>query len=1048
MTAHADVTTPARIFNVPPGSPFLDAVATAILNGQLPNPGGAKPSAIDLSRYTLLLPTRRATRAVQDAFLRASGGAAMLLPRIRPIGDGQEELSLLTGSAGLMSLGIDQSGLPPAISEVERRLALTQLVLKWSEVMQRSASSNDADLAPVTTAAARTPAQAAKLAAELARLVDLVETEGASLDTLANLVPDNFAEHWGQTLDFLKIITQYWPAYMAERGVLSAVDRRNRLILAEAERMVAVPPTAPVIVAGVTGSIPATAKLMQAVANLEHGAIVLPALDMSADAVSWSITTEKHPEHPQFGLAKLLATLGITRESVRELPGMHDSRPATARRQLISEAMRPAETTAHWHEYAKSADTESLTQSLAGLSLIEAPNAEDEAEIVTLILREAIEKPGIRAALISPDRLLARRVGVKLNALGISVDDSAGRPFAKTVPGAFLDLIVEVIAQDFAPAPLVALLKHPLTRLGHKVVDVRRASRALELAAFRTAYLGRGVDGVEAALERASREVQSSERRGRAVSRLRDIDWQNARTLVHDLRAAFQPMTTLARATTTLATAATAHLKIAETLARLPEPDAPNPLVEGEAGAAATNLFQGLLDANVPALVIALRDYPDLYRSLVANENVLTRSPVHPRIAIWGPMEARLQQPDIVILASLNEGTWPESTDPGPWLNRPMRADIGLPAPEEAIGRSAHDFVSALGAERVYLTRAAKIDGVPTVPSRWLMRLTALLGGIGLSAALKPEQPWLAWARARDHIVVHNPVKAPEPRPPLAMRPRRLSVTAIETWLANPYAIYAQYILGLEALDPLGKEPDAALKGAIIHAALGRFAIAHPTELPADIASALMLHAHAVLSEYTGHPRVAAFWLPRFQRFATWFAEQEPELRLHNERVVAETTGAHIITGPAGPFTLRARADRIDIKPQGLVITDYKTGQPPRTERVISGTSPQLPLEAVIALAGGFANIPNTQIASLAYIRVTGGEPPGEARTLSIPDVAEVAAKARRGLEQLIADYDDPATPYRAVRRAAFDNNYRFDDYAHLARVAEWTAETDGEESP
>ena len=801
---------------------------------------------------------------------------------------------------------------------------------------------------------------------------------------------------------------------------------------------------------------------MQAVAQLEHGAIVLPALDMSADAASWSIIAEKHPEHPQFGLAKLLAALGVTRATVRDLPGrdlpgqdlpgqdlpgLQSSRASAARRQLISEAMRPAETTASWHDYTKSADTKSLGESLAGLNLIEAPNAEDEAEIVTLILREAIEKPGIRAALISPDRLLARRVSVKLKALGITVDDSAGRPFAKTVPGAFLDLIVETVAQDFAPAPLVALLKHPLTRLGRKVVDVRRASRALELAAFRTPYLGRGLAGVDAALERASREIQAAERRGRAVSRLRDVDWQNARMLVHDLRAAFESLTTLDRSATTLATAAAAHLKAAEALARLPEADALNPLVEGEAGAAATNLFQGLLDANVPALTLELRDYPDLYRSLVANENVLTRSPVHPRIAIWGPMEARLQQPDVVILASLNEGTWPQSTDPGPWLNRPMRADIGLPAPEEAIGRSAHDFVSALGAERVYLTRAAKIDGVPTVPSRWLMRLTALLGGIGLSDALKPDQPWLAWARARDHIAAHKPIEAPEPRPPLAMRPRRLSVTAIETWLANPYAIYAQYILGLEALDPLGKEPDAALKGAIIHAALGRFAIAHPTTLPVDIAAALMQHAHVVLSEYTGHPRVAAFWLPRFQRFATWFAEQEPQLRLNNERVVAETTGALVIAGPAGPFTLRARADRIDIKPQGLVIIDYKTGPPPSADRVISGASPQLPLEAAIALASGFEKIPSTAIANLAYIRVTGGEPAGEARTLTIPDIAEVAASARRGLEQLIADYDDPETPYRAVRRATFANNYRFDDYAHLARVDEWTAESDGEDT-
>ncbi len=657
---------------------------------------------------------------------------------------------------------------------------------------------------------------------------------------------------------------------------------------------------------------------------------------------------------------------------------MARTRPPPRAAHSISEAMRPAETTEAWYAYANTADKKAVAAALAGLDLIETPNAEDEAEVVTLILREAIERPGVRAALVSPDRLLARRVCVKLKALGISVDDSAGRPFAKTVPGAFLDLVVEVIAQDFAPAPLIALLKHPLTRLGHKVVDVRRATRALEIAAFRTSYLGTGLDSVDAALERAAREVLSGERRGRAVSRMRDVDWDNARALVRDLRVAFAPLTKLAMAGETLAGAATAHLRTAEALARLPEPDAPNPLVEGEAGEAATTLFQGLLDANVPVLAIGRQDYPDLYRSLVANENVLTRSPVHPRIAIWGPMESRLQQPDVVILASLNEGTWPESADPGPWLNRPMRADIGLPSPEEAIGRSAHDFTSALGADRVYLTRAAKVDGVPTVPSRWLMRMTSLLEGMELAQTLQPATPWLAWARARDAVAKHQPVAAPSPRPPVAMRPRKLSVTTIETWIANPYAIFAEYILGLEALDPLGKEPDAALKGKIIHAALGRFAIAHPEVLPRDIAATLMQYARQELCEYTAHPRVAAFWLPRLQRFADWFAEQEPQLREHTTRVAAEISGSRIIAAPAGPFTLRARADRIDITPDGLAIIDYKTGQPPTTKAVLSNASPQLPLEAAIALTGGFPDTPAAAVKSLSYIRVTGGEPPGE----------------------------------------------------------------------
>lgn len=1034
-----------RIFNVPAGAPFLDSVAGAILKGDLPCPGGRAPSPIALSQYTLLLPTRRATRAVQDAFLRVANGSALLLPKIRPIGDGQEELTLLAGSAGLVNLGTDALGLPPAISEVERRLALMQLVQKWSDVMRANSGAALQTLGPVSSAGARTPAQAAKLAAELAQLMDLVETEGASLARIAELVPEDFAQHWGQTLDFLKIITLYWPAYMQERGLLSAVERRNRVILAEADRLAAVPPMGPVIVAGVTGSIPATTRLMQVVSGLEQGAIVLPALDVALDEDSWSIVREKHPEHPQFGLAKLLATLGVDRADVHNLPGAGRSDRVSVRGKLVSEAMRPAETTDRWHRYASEQGQGDDTRHLEGLSLIEAPTAEDEAEIVTLILRAAIEQPNVRAALVSPDRLLARRVCIKLKALGIAVDDSAGRPFAKTVPGAFLDLIVDVIAQDFAPAPVVAMLKHPLARLGRKIVDVRRAVRALEVAAFRTAYLGSGIEGIEIALDRAQNEAASGERRARVVRRMRDADWCNARELVRDLKSAMQPMTALVQGDHPLATIAGAHLAAGEAIAKLAEPDAPNGLTEGEAGEAATGLFQGLVDATVPQISISLKDYPDLYRSLVANENVLTRSPVHPRISIWGPMESRLQQPDIVILASLNEGTWPQSADPGPWLNRPMRGAIGLPQPEEAIGRSAHDFTAALGAERVYLTRAAKIDGVPTVPSRWLMRLQSLLAGMSLSDCLKPDQPWLAWARARDGVAKGAPLLPPAPMPPVSMRPRKLSVTAVETWIANPYAIFARTILGLEALEPLGQEPDAALRGQIIHAALGRFAAQYPTELPKDISTALMRHAHAVLIDYAADPRVAAFWLPRFKRFADWFAEQEPVMRAHVLQVAGEIGGEVVIEAPGGAFHLTARADRIDVRADGLALYDYKTGQIATSKAVIAGHAPQLPLEAVIALDGGFAPLQQRSVQTLNYVRVTGGEPPGEWSELDIPDIGKVARAARSGLERLIARFDEETTPYKAVRRPAFEQRYRFDDYAHLARVAEWSAETDGD---
>jgi ATP-dependent helicase/nuclease subunit B len=477
-----------------------------------------------------------------------------------------------------------------------------------------------------------------------------------------------------------------------------------------------------------------------------------------------------------------------------------------------------------------------------------------------------------------------------------------------------------------------------------------------------------------------------------------------------------------------------------------PDAETQNPLWQGEAGEAAAKFFAKLLESETPEVGIRSADYADLYATLLARENVRERTAVHPRVAIWGPFEARLQQPDVLILGSLNEGTWPEAAEPGAWLNRPMRAELKLPSPEEEIGRAAHDFVSLLGARTVYLTRAEKIDGVPTVPSRWLMRIRALLKGMDLESVLEAESPWLAWARARDRIddADRKIIQAPEPRPAFEMRPRKMSVTAIEQWTSNPYAIFARHILRLNPLPPLGAAPDASLRGGLIHDVLSRFAKEHPSTLPRDLLPELERIATAVLESYTGHPRIAAFWLPRLKRFLTWFAATEPARRNGVETIIAETNGSLVIDTLGKPFTLTARADRIDDTGSSIIITDYKTGAAPNDVAVKSGRSPQLPLEAAIALSEtGFPHLVGRSVEALRYIRASGGEPPGEERTVKCDDVAALAGNARTALVELVATFDDPQTPYRAIRRPGY--RYDYDSYAHLARVAEWSAHVEDE---
>jgi ATP-dependent helicase/nuclease subunit B len=471
-----------------------------------------------------------------------------------------------------------------------------------------------------------------------------------------------------------------------------------------------------------------------------------------------------------------------------------------------------------------------------------------------------------------------------------------------------------------------------------------------------------------------------------------------------------------------------------------------SPLWRDEAGETAARFFASLLDARLPPLDLPAADYADLYRSLASAETVRPRGPVHPRLFIWGPFEARLQQTDVVVLGSLNDGTWPKSSDPGAWLNRPMREALGLPSPEEKIGQSAHDFATLLAAPEVILTRAEKKDGVPTVPSRWLLRLKALLDGMGVADALAPRQPWLAWARQRDAVTPVPRLPVPEPRPAVAQRPRKLSVSRVETWIANPYAIFAGEILKLAPLDVLGAPPGPALRGSIIHDALSEFAKAYPTALPDDIAGELVRFARRALDAYAAHPRIAAFWIPRFERFAAWFAATEPARRAGVAEVRAEVAGDLVFDAPAGPFRLTARADRIDVMHDALVISDYKTGAPPPDAKVLAGVAPQLPLEAAIAAdaALGFEKLPKRPVATLRYIRASGGEPPGDARDVKAADIAALAQQALDGLKRHVTRFDDERTPYRPLRRARF--GYDYDDYAHLARVAEWSSGAMAEE--
>jgi ATP-dependent helicase/nuclease subunit B len=1026
-----------RLYTIPPSAPFLSTLARAVLSSDLPTPGGAKPDPLTLPLVTIYLPTRRAVRALRDAFLDAAGGQAALLPSIRALGDPDEDAAIIFGAEDDADEGFAGVGVARAIGPLERQLTLMRLVHAWSKTLhQRGIADPIRYGAPVAT-----PTQASYLAADLGHFMDLIESEEVELTALQTLVPEAHAEHWQRTVEFLKIVTENWPAHLRENGLVSSIARRNTLMACEAARLIASPQAGPVIAAGSTGTVPATARLLTVIASLSNGALVLPGLDFSLDEESWA-SLHEHPEHPQTGMAQLLAKLGATRDDVAFVPGSEPNDRQSARLGFVSEVLRPAGETDRWQDFLQAQDAPArLDSALAGIHMLETPTAHDEAEAIALILRSTIETPGKTAALITPDRTLARRVAARLKAYDLIIDDSAGVPVARTVPGAFLDLVMSAAASDFAPQQLMALLKHPLTLLGRLPVDIRKEACILERIAFRDIYVGQGLGGAAEAVK-AARDKEPRRRRG-AVS---EEQQRTALRLVEDLEGAFAPLSALFADPSAhfAAHIAEAHGASAEALAR-DRTGSSSALWQGTAGEAMSVLLAELIAEGGKVALSAL-DYVRLYRSLLAGRVARLRGPTHPRLFIWGPLEARLQQPDVVLLGSLNEGVWPRPPEASPWLSRPMASKLKLPSPERRIGLSAHDFAQALSAPTVYLSRAIKVDGVPTVPSRWLQRLTALVEAAKLTHRVAAEQPFAAWARERDKISNFAPAAAPKPCPPLEARPRRLSVTRIERMLANPYEIFARDMLRLYPLAPLAKEPDAGLRGTMIHAALHEFTLIYPDHLPDDIEGELIALADRQFGKLGGSARAGAFWRPNFQRFAHWFAATEPGRRAGIVKIMGEVEGKLDIGASA--FEVTARADRIDVKEDGTVaIYDYKSGKTPSQSTVDDLYAPQLPLEGAIAAGGGFSDLGPRTIAALRYIKASGYGSGGEDDDAGKLPPGDLARDSLRALRRLVKKFADVTTPYEAKRRPAsvFRSVYDYDDYAHLARVQEWAAGGEGE---
>ncbi|WP_306251567.1 double-strand break repair protein AddB [Parvularcula sp. IMCC14364] len=999
-----------NLFTIPSGQPFLTTIAADLLRRYAHDP-------LRLSDVTIYLPTRRAVRALMDAFLqvRLSEGAAVLLPSIRTLGDIDEEA---IAPAEMLALAND---LPPPMSAMRRRFSLAQFVLRAAENGEVAQSGWDMALAS---------------ADELSGLLDSFYAEDISFEALQSLVPEQHAEHWDKTLRFLKIVSEHWPAYLqAHKAADPAAYRRD---LIEAYRcsidpdIGGTPSLHPVIIAGSTGSMPAVARLMRTVAASPQGFVILPGLDLETEDAAWE---QIEDPHPQAGLKHLLDVhfREFERSSVRLWPGCEKS--AADRQKLLSLVLRPAEATADWLARLESFQSRaSLSAALDGISLIEADTSYAEAKAIAIAMRETLNTPDRTAILVTPDRELARRTSLVLERWGIRVDDSAGVPFANTACGNFLRLVATWLADPSRPANILALLKHPLCRAGFQKAQWEEMVSTLDLV-LRGLRPGPGFVGLRArcaggpewdALSGPEQTGQEQTPPSASADMLVPL-----LDRLEEVSALVDPSSQCGRELLT------AHLRVAEQLAADDLPTDSTRLWSGVDGEAGASLMRTLYENADLMPALSLTQYAEAFPAMIAGTPVRQKGRGHPRLQILGPLEARLQYADLIILGGLNEASWPDEAKTDSFLSRPMRAAIGLPSPERRIGLSAHDFAQGAGSANVMLTRSRQKGRAPTKPSRWLVRLKNILTATQSLMSVDRTADFRAWDKALDAT---GPIKAyapPEPCPPVEARPDTLPVTAIEKLLRDPYSIFARYILRLRNLEGFDLDPDRAVRGRFYHSLFARFAQDYPDKMPTDPQFVLREYAQALFARANVGEETQVFWQARMEESFTWFADFHATTLQLGKPLIIEGRGSYSFTESDRAYKITARADRIDQYDDGTFIYDYKTGKLPSLKQ--EGTfSPQLQLTGLIMQKGGFDTQPSGSVAGYAFLKVLGDV---GARTQVLGEEArENILQSEENLRALLKHYDNISEPYRSQPRPFYRDDYG--DYDHLARRPEWAAES------
>lgn len=934
------------IFTILPGQPMAAIAARHLLATH-----GER-----LAEAVLLLPTRRACNLMRLALVAELQGQTALLPRILPLGDLEQELPGLLHPGALPDL----IAIPPAMAEWHRLALLMRQVMLFEQ--RRSGHTSFA--------------HALGLARDLARLQDDCARHNVALtmETLGALEVDaSYAAHWESALAFLSIVTATWPVIEEEEGAITAPARQQQLLALLAINWEQAPPPFPVIAIGSTASHPATARLMRAIAGF--GDIILPGLDPAIAPEDWQCIA---PGHPLFHLKRWLDSMEIGLQQVAVL-----GEAANPKASLWLTAM------ACYDEVPKWRDMPPL-QTAAAPRLIPCAHGEEEARVISLLIREALETPGSRTALVTPDEGLMERVSAHLARYGIAPDRIKHGTLAQTETGSLWRAMLDYIAAPSRMLPLLALLRHPLLS-SHWPEWLREAEP-------RTRGLVRHAPGQLPPLPPELRERPEHRRAEQLIAGLAGLARRSLTPSqwVGELRVLLSPF----------APDGTGGDAVADALDALSAADM--------LGTINADAFATLLEES---FATAWRG--DLYDT-------------HPGITMLTPLEARLQQFDRVILANMQDGIWPGLARPSAWLNLAQQATLGLPAPEEQLSLMAHDLLLLGSQHELFLTWPEREGGAPTTRSRYIERLVALMELQGMPEATFCATEYLGWAHALYEAPAFREIAPPAPAPIAARRPKAVDASALDRLTTDPYYLYARYVLKLRELDPIDAEPEAKEFGTLTHAALAELTDHWNREDRAATRAEIESMASKVLNPFAARPEVHLFWRQRLENALGFVNDVEANRRARRPHVQAERAinDTLILNEEGTSLTLRGRIDRLEEGSDGVAIGDYKTGLAPTTAKLNDGSALQLLAYALLLELQGHP------IAELNYWQL-----PASRRGGIITSIAGETLEEQGLLSQahaLLADFMHPETALRARPVAATQTDSYITTYDGVSRYDEW----------